>query len=1060
MLIRKDYRSGYLDIHGRLYKFWIEMKAKRSSSISLVLLLSLLLCKAVVFSSNTATKYSSVTVDSLRTRILESFQRSTIDAYETHCKGNKIDPEKDNEMSDADKENNLNLISKYQRKAVDTFWQLVRQGTWRNRLGFDPLARQLSKNMGESVASIILALIILAGLVVALACGIFNFFADLIEGTSKHKKYDKPTRRTVERNKESLRSSLLWTTAVGFVALAVGIVMVVFMGISIHKAKYMNCANAAMFQATIKGDKEFVGLDGLKFLRGQYLALMRKLNSATNQVFIEAQTLPTTTGAQGNTISTSITNMQNSVFYSYAGRDSSVAILSPGIGAITKNSFSGPLYTEATNLAAICKGISSARSSLGRIYTTDDIKDATLNFNAVAAEIETGLYTVVERAYSVGVDPQWIGMLTRNTMYAFIFLASILCTLVFICTFPILHWVYRSFDLYPAPLPTHQRVMTTEGEALHSLAQPPAAVNVQLSTIHQSQGVQEQPSTIQQSRAPQAQPSTNIQQPVIIPHPEEPNTIPIVVHDFDDPDRMDPDFVADGMPKLSDRHHAVGGVPKHNYRPRHLGGEEARKLYDQENMFIDGEEFKEKERKARLAEEFPESFSGSKDVNSIQQSPVHQQGGRVQPNFVSIPEIKDEEEPQKPSLIVPVETGTGKQVLKPAKPVKPKAPAKPNYDNYPAEPIHYTKKVLSMPQLRVCYRLIMIFWFITAFIGYLYTTFSLGSGVFYGFMCRAYNGIRNSPKGYSKSRIDPLGSYDSSYITIFDSCLAKGATFDYLKQDLSTTNVNLINGIYGIGLLQKSPEIIDNTPPKESEAVLASVTSLANFDKPDTDGNAKDLNSAINDVNKNSCAQDKMAYKGQCPSGFTLSQQTDAVKAQLGTNYCVHIPDVSRNPDATKPYFGRYTGESSACSGVSLVEGEKTLVAASRMAIAYTTKVANLQANANNLNNAEKVCQNLVTPAVKQIASNIYNNEITKPYIDMQLEFQGNADMISSCRYLRIHADRVATATCYKYYKYYYLQGIMAFVFSVLVTVLGLFMLWGTKTIDNVWELSDNPPEW
>jgi hypothetical protein len=1080
MLIRKDYRSGYLDIHGRLYPITLTMPPH---SLPLILIITLL-CISI---------------------------SAQVSEYREYCDGESVDypgisTEWDRRIVERSE------IDWILRSAALSIRSKVNSGQAKASFGLNLL--MVYKWIMEGFISLIAAIVILLGLIIGIGFWIYGLIVNLLDkGSSKNEKTNernyidsnqkdhqngvKASNSSIITNEEkkvkknSLRRAILCTLISTLVIIAISIMFSISLGTSITNIKYIRCSMAGLKQLLYKGVHQdssaggvsFIGLNPAEELYSPLSALLGRLKSSP---FKTASTQLQPLTQQGIDIKTAAFDVPfDAAQYAYTGRNGQTKIVGPAIKSLHVSVVNGEVRKEAYLLYNLCHKLGRAGNAFGQDYTDAEV-------NAALNSLKN--YPINLKA--LFIDPfdsraPWFfnkGALISRIKTGMIVVIIVVCCVTFISLVTIwlsIATLWNSFDLGTPD----EYSNTTQKPNNFTIDSPKFNGSESPSIQNKIEIEQQSPHSLIQHQPSPPQPN-----PITPPAPN-PSTHHLVTSSIKP---LDSSF---NQPRTQIINSALPDIDK-------------RRLIEGQEMFIDTDGPDEKIRLQRLLADFPESFEAA-------------EGGKVQVVQVSVAEKKEvvQYEPTEFSRSAKTKSIIHREAISqrpiersrvPASNVttsinqpKQQAPAAKqhfevennnNHVTQPASqahntiqnmkvdntnsfqqaklsPIHettqpppsnprnliiYKKSLLALTPLTTVVSCCTCFFFLLAALTFIYAFAFLTASSAVSYFCHVVDGILVNPPLWFKENVNANGFYNANTNELARVCLSNGGSRDIsqIKTRITTLDPKLssiLDGLYGIGLFASKPNVLSSSTPPSTTAALASITDLAKMSKPDSSGNSEDLDAAVKAFNSKKCANDVISYNGGCPSSSQVSTSSDTKTTGLtASTYCLNIPSISKDPSVSSPYEGRYSSGSYACSGVSIGDGERSLVTAARMALEYFQRASELSGKINTLNSKETTClQSLTTGSAKTSAESLNTDQDLSTLAKSQFALGGGSEILMNCEAIRIAVLKVENAICFKTFKHFYGQAMLSFVFAIICVVVAFFLWYVSWAASDVIEISN-----
>lgn len=321
-----------------------------------------------------------------------------------------------------------------------------------------------------------------------------------------------------------------------------------------------------------------------------------------------------------------------------------------------------------------------------------------------------------------------------------------------------------------------------------------------------------------------------------------------------------------------------------------------------------------------------------------------------------------------------------------------------------------------------------------------YTLSIVGAGI-----CRLADGAITT-NDYFKTVINQknfASKFSDVEVSIVDNCIAPKATGEFptlltpsgsFQQALGAIN-GIIEYQANKGLFTGSTALTNPVVGKEMNELLGKYYKGT---LKDSDGNSNEIETIKNKFNNYFCAKDTIQYDASsCPSGSTVSQTTDTYDYKLNAleGYCIKAGSVSDSL-----YTSRYDSVTSGvCKSASNFDGQSTLITASRMMKAYISNYATVMTAYTQFYTEESALLTRLKDSTTSTAvTSLADDASIKGLINSMKIYGGSA---TSCSYLKKAYIAVENATCFRFYKNFYIQTVLAFVLSIVLAVMGFCVL-------------------
>ena len=864
--------------------------------------------------------------------------------------------------------------------------------------------------------------------------------------------------------------------------ISVGVIAFVYVGMSYKAYMRTRCAFAGVHQIVENGELssaegKFIGAVNMDNLITKYTEFFNYLASSGSSPYATsagALSTPsaTTLSDLGSNVQTSSNKIKSGTF-TYTGLDSVAKITSPGVGSALNDLLSGSASQEINTVKNLCVNLGKASEYLSKSYTSTDV-------SAITQSIRTylGNFNMQTRRHMFDImqmlaNPKENGDKLKN--YAIGFL--VILTVVVLCT------VAAVLASLIAIVPAYSLADQNSANAQQMSSDYKAIVVPTGADSHQQTQLQlhqNQKSAIGEKDivVSERKPLSNVSQPrsaVAVQQPLKP-AVPIVgqkdssktpnetnrVNYHDGEENVDISIEYSAISGHGEKHQIPSNLKKLKVHPGYNSAVKIRKEEEQSKMFIDPEDFKERDRLSRLVEEFPESFKGekanlvereSRPVKSFYEAENNSMSQYSKARSVSASAISNNQ---------PNRSGYQIASANPRREFPTQineSHAKPIQSQSKQPVIHYKEKFLAVSPARTLLILGVVIFFLLSVLLFVHTVISYLVSVYMGVACKSFVGVLND-KDFMATQVNKKQFYGEYFVGAIRECISPGGSRDFSKVfnpiPINANLLGVIDAMAGLNLYSDQINFIKDKSTPETAKVSINTNNLKTFQSADTNGGSNEFDAGLQKVNSNKCAQDVMAYNGKCPSGYTQSKSTDAYNEKLGDKYCIELPNIMGTSSGST-YTQRYSG--AACSAVSSGDAQVTLTSAIKSFLSYQTRVTTLSSNVEEVLDKQVDCLTYLSDTANfdTNVKALQNDAKIKELAAFQSSLPGGSESLTSCGFFRAATIKIENTMCYSLFTSTYWHTSLIFATAILCFFLTLALSMFVYVLGDVRDMSDGP---
>ena len=833
-------------------------------------------------------------------------------------------------------------------------------------------------------------------------------------------------------NDEKDRSRLIKTHIVVVITMGIlviviviiGIIWLIFTGMSLSDIKKFKCSLSGLKSLTIKGDltnpnAKFIGTEGMNFLIDQYVnAFINLRNNDEGSTLIASNIKAKDLSGKGSSIKSGINALPSDIGnYAYTGLDGGSSVTSPG----TKKYFAGlgAFTSEANYFSTLCSNVGSAATTFSTTFSDVKLTAPSVSMKSSMTEYTNRLYKAFTMPFkdlltiSVTDRPNAVTN-TTNSVIAMIVIGIVGLVLASLIMCALLSFMYAKREEFRIrrELSAQENnfvVLVSAGR----VEDDPASVN-------------EKHSQTPSRRVPQES-----------------------VRQEDGPERIQ--VYPSGEPSVNSR------LP---YANKSVVSGNISNFYNKKHHSV-----------ADLAP----GVNKSKVNESIYSQNKHVQTNRIQFDDANLPSnikhVRAETNAQ-PEDYFPANIDNARSVSDYSAQKKSNAQykivdaeknsigSKAFSDNKAQTETKengqesFLMKLLSKRVLMIFFSSLVCFFATFTIILFAYTTASyyvVGGSIV---VCEVANGVFTK-QGYFEQRIyqNLKSFFTQTERDITNVCLGPESSGDMSQLLAKSENseqfvmdeslVAAINGVYGLVQFEvNKTAILSSASPSVSPSFSADISTLAAMTQSDTDGSSEDLHTGLTYFNSLACSKDKFYYASTCPAGFAVSDPAAADNQNLGSDFCAEALKIPTSNFATR-YQASGTG---VCSGASKSDGQRSLAAVSRMMNEYATKTGELKSKTDAVYSPMSSCVADMKASESQISS-LSSNKNVRALMDMHKTFGGGLSLIYDCRFMRRGALTLEHSLCFNFYRHFKAASGLSFALGVILLVLTFLSTWGCMNL-------------